>query len=225
LGQANLPFEDLVAGWADAWRQRFDVGLARGPWGTFRFLESVGAGLLADSMAEIKEGRADYIRQAKGGHGRMAAALRLFHGLLGRMAAMRFNLSVDGRDRSGEYLLLEVLNFGAAGPNLRLAPHAAPSDGLLDVVLVDEHHRRDLADHLSLSSRMDSVRTPTLPVYPGRHITLSCGGCHLHLDDEVWTGQRAEDPIVIDLSVEPHALTFLVPHVSVRPLTAAAPPG
>ena len=171
LGQANFPFEDLVAGWADAWRQPFDIGLARGPWGTFRFLEGVGAGLLADSMAEIKEGRADYIRQAKDADSRMAAALGLFHRLLGRMAAMPFNLSLDGRDHSGEYLLLEVLNFGAAGPNLRLAPHAEPSDGLLDVVLVDEHHRRDLADHLSLS-RMDPVRTPALPVYQGRHVTL-----------------------------------------------------
>ena len=80
LGQANFPFEDLVAGWADAWRQPFDIGLARGPWGTFRFLESVGAGLLADGMAEIKEGRADYIRQAKGADARMAAALVLFRG-------------------------------------------------------------------------------------------------------------------------------------------------
>lgn len=38
LGQANLPFEDLVAGWANAWRQPFDIGFARGPWGTLRFL-------------------------------------------------------------------------------------------------------------------------------------------------------------------------------------------
>lgn len=216
LGQANIPFEDLVAGWADACRQPFDIGLARGPWGTFRFLESVGAGLLADSMAEIREGRADYIRQAKGADDRMAAALGLFHRLLGRMAAMRFNLSLDGRDHSGEYLLLEVLNFGAAGPNLRLAPHAEPSDGLLDVVLVDEHHRRELTDHLSLS-RIDPVRTPALPVYRGQHVTFSCESCNLHLDDEVWTGQRAgEDPIVIDMVVEPQALTFLVPRASVR---------
>jgi diacylglycerol kinase (ATP) len=217
LGQANFSFVDLVAGWADAWRQPFDIGLASGPWGTFRFLEGVGAGLLADSMAEIEDGRADHIRQTRDADGRMAAALGLFHRLLGRMAAMRFNVSLDGDDRSGEYLLLEVLNFGAAGPDLRLAPHAEPSDGLLDVVLVDEHHRRDLADHLS-SSRMDPVRTPPLPVYQGRHITLSCGSCNLHLDDQVWRGPQSwAEPIVIDLVVEPRALTFLMPRAPVRP--------
>jgi diacylglycerol kinase (ATP) len=216
LGQANIALEDLVAGWVDGWRQPFDIGLASGPWGTFRFLEGVGAGLLADSMAEIEEGRADDIRQANDADGRMAAALGLFHRLLGRMAAKQFSVSVDGHDHSGEYLLLEVLNFGAAGPRLRLAPHAAPSDGLLDVVLVDEHHRRDLADHLSLS-RTDPERTRALPVYQGRHVTLSCGSCNLHLDDTVWTEQRAgEDPIIFDLVVEPQVLTFLVPRAPVR---------
>lgn len=211
LGQANLPLEDLVANWTAGRRQLLDIGVARGPWGMFRFLESVGAGLLAESMAEIKAGRADYIRQAKRADGRMAAALGLFRRLLGRMTAMRFDVSVDGRDRSGEYLLLEVLNFGDAGPNLRLAPDAVASDGLLDVVLVDEPHRDDLADQLSLS-QTDSLHTSALPVYQGRHVTLSCERCTLHLDDEVWTQQRAgKDPIVIDLFIEPQALTFLVP--------------
>jgi diacylglycerol kinase (ATP) len=209
LGQVNIPIEDLVAGWADARRQPFDIGLARGPWETFRFVESVGAGLLADGMAEIREGRADDIRQAGDADGRLAAARGLFHRRLGRTAPLRFNLTLDGRDLSGDYLLLEVLNFGAAGPNLRLAPHAGPSDGLLDVVLVDERHRRQLADHF-LSSRI-TASTPALPVYQGRHATLSCGGCNLHLDDEVWGGQPAgPDAVVIDLSVEPKALTFLV---------------
>jgi diacylglycerol kinase family enzyme len=143
----------------------------------------------------------------------MAAAVALFHRQLGRMTAIPFNVTVDGHNRSGEYLLFEVLNFGTAGPNLRLAPCAEPSDGLLDVVLVDEHHRRALAHHLS-SSRMDNVRMPALPVYQGRHIALSCGNCNLHLDDEVWTQKgTGEGSIVIDLFIDPQALTFLVPRV------------
>ena len=114
---------------------------------------------------------------------------------------MRFDLSIDGRDHSGEYLLLEVLNFSAAG---------------LDVVLVDEGQRRDLADHLSLS-QIPTASTPALSVYQGRQITLSCGSCDLHLDDKVWPKQQsATEPIVVDLSVEPKALTFLV-RTSVHP--------
>ena len=207
VGQADGSFEDLVADWAAGRPQRFDIGVARGPWGTFRFLESVGAGLLADSMAAINEGKADHIAQTKGAAGRMAEARGLFDRLLSRMAAIPFGVSVDGHDRSGEYLLLEVLNFGASGPNLRLAPDALAFDGLLDVVLVDAHHRRDLADHLS-----SSPQVPALPVYRGRQVRLSCDRCTLHLDDEVWARQRpGEDPIVVELSIEPQALTFLVP--------------
>ena len=206
LGQADAPYEDLVADWAAGRPQRFDIGVARGPWGTFHFLESVGAGLLADSMAEINAGRADHIARARGAAGRMAEARGLLHRLLGRMAAIPFAVSVDGHDHSGEYFLLEVLNFGASGPNLRLAPEAVAFDGLLDVVLVDHHHHRDLADQLS-----SSPQAPALPVYQGRQITLSCDRCTLHLDDEVWARQQpGEDPIVVELFIEPQALTFLV---------------
>jgi diacylglycerol kinase (ATP) len=211
LGQADLSFEQLVAGWAGARRQPFDVGIARGPWGARRFLEGVGAGLLADSMADIKAGKADHIRRASDAESRMAAALGFFQRTLGRMAATRFDLSVDGRDLSGDYLLLEVLNFGVAGPDLRLAPHADPSDGLLDVVIAEERHRRDLADFLSASG-MGPLRAPALPVYQGRHLTLSCGSCNLHLDDKVWPGQQpGAAPLAIDLDLEANALTFLVP--------------
>lgn len=209
LGQANFTIEDLVAAWADARRQPFDIGVARGSWGTFRFLEGVGAGLLADGMAEIRGGRADYIHQATDSDDRMSAARGFFRRLLARMPSTQIKLSLDGRDFSGHYLLVEALNFGAAGPNLRLAPQATPSDGLLDIVLVDENHRRDLADYL-LSSRIDPEHLPELPIYQARHISLSCGRCHLHLDDEVRTAAGSEErPTVIDLSLEPNALTFL----------------
>jgi diacylglycerol kinase family enzyme len=215
LGQADVPLEDLVAGWADARRQPFDIGVASGPWGTRRFLEGVGAGLLADGMSEIREGRAGSIRERRDAAGRMAAARDLFQRLRDRMAATWVDLSIDGRDLSGEYLLVEVLNFGVAGPNLRLAPQADPFDGLLDAVLVDEPHRRDLAAHLSPAPD-DLARTPALPVYKGRHITLSCGDSNLHVDDEVWTEHRAGgDPISVELTIEPKALTFLAP-ASVR---------
>jgi len=216
LGQADVPLEDLVAGWAGAQRQPFDIGVARGPWGARLFLEGVGAGLMADGMAEIKQGRAGSIRELEDANSRMAAARGLFQRLQVTIPAMRLDLSVDGRDLSGEYLLVEVLNFGTAGPNLCLASGAGPSDGLLDVVLVDEQHRRDLAAHLS-TSPSDPARPPALPVYQARHVTLSCERCNLHLDDQVWTEHRAGgDPILVDLTVEPKALTFLAP-ASVRP--------
>lgn len=207
LLQEGMPVEELVAGWADAYRQPFDVGVARGSWGTFRFLESVGAGLLAEAMAEIEEGGAGYVNELEDADERIAAALDLFGRLLPRAPARSFTISLDGRDLSGEYVLVEALNFGVAGPNLRLAPQAGASDGLLDLVLVDQRTRRDLLDQLPVPGA-DPSRRPDLPVFRGRHIRLRCGDARLHLDDELRSDVDHGD---VDLTVEPGALTFLVP--------------
>src|SRR6185369_915874 len=44
------PTEALVAGWATARRSPLDLGVATGPWGTRRFIESVGGGLVSNGI-------------------------------------------------------------------------------------------------------------------------------------------------------------------------------
>ena len=55
--------------------------------------------------------------------------------------AHELQITLDGEDLSGEYILLEVMNIQHIGPSLHLAPDANPGDGLLDVVLVKAAHR------------------------------------------------------------------------------------
>jgi hypothetical protein len=70
-----------------------------------------------------------------------------------------------------------------------------------------------LADRLSLS-RVETP-TPALRVHQGRHIAISCLACNAHLDDDVWTGRGpGDESIVIDLTIEPKALTFLAPRIA-----------
>src|SRR5690606_6349073 len=114
------PLDEIVAGWATAARQPFDVGVARGPWGTFRFLESMGAGLLAQVMAEEKRGHVPHVRRMEDAGARLEAARDLYQRHLTEIAAVHFKVAADGVDCSGDYLLLEVMNVGVAGPNLRL---------------------------------------------------------------------------------------------------------
>src|SRR5207244_757183 len=52
LGLADVPVERLIAGWKHARRVRFDIGTARGPWGSSRFIEGVGLGLFAWTLPE-----------------------------------------------------------------------------------------------------------------------------------------------------------------------------
>jgi diacylglycerol kinase (ATP) len=208
LGLTGMPFPDLIAGWAHATRQPFDIGVARGPWGTFRFLESVGAGLLSETMAAIDFGWASHVNEIEHTEERIGAALVVFREILLGMSSSHFEIRLDGRELSGAYLLVEALNFGAAGPNLQLARHANYSDGLLDLVLVEEHRRQLLGAELE-RFRSDPQQAPTLRVHRGRRLEVRCEQCLVHLDDELWKEDAAG--VTIDVSLEPGALTFLVP--------------
>jgi len=56
----------------------------------------------------------------------------------------RWQLALDGRDLSGNYLMVEVFSTRETGTRLKLAPKADPGDGLLDVVYIKEHDRENL---------------------------------------------------------------------------------
>ena len=47
--------------------------------------------------------------------------------------AKRVEITLDGKDFSGEYILVEVMNIQYIGPSLHLAPSADPGDGQLEV--------------------------------------------------------------------------------------------
>lgn len=205
LPQSSIP--KLVAGWARGQRRPFDLGVVD-PGKPSRFIESVGVGLLSDSIAEIAEGAAGYVDQLSDATDRLEAAIDVLRQELGRMEPVHVELSLDGRAVSGHYLLVEVLNFGVAGANLRLARDAHPADGMFDVVLVDEGQRRQFMDDLP-RYRSDPSNARILPTYRARRVTLSCGPCRLHVDDKIRrrdNGQRH----TLELSVEPRALTFLI---------------
>lgn len=220
LNQRDIAVEDLVAGWADGRAQPFDLGLATGPWGEFVFLESVGAGLLADAIAEVDQGSAGHVNEHDDPDDRLTAAWALLDRMLREAPARQFELTLDGRDLSGEYVLVEALNFGAAGPNLRLAPQASPSDGLLDLVLIDEEAREALLRQFPLL-REDPGLVPAFRSYTGRRLQMHCGGATLHLDDEL---ERADaDSGEIHVSITPGAVTFLLSGAGAEARSAGLP--
>lgn len=206
LGVASCSPDDLVDGWADAERQSFDLGVATGPWGTFRFLESIGLGLVAEVIAEVKGGTLGVINRIPDPQLRLDAARRACEDMAGRMRPIELDVAVDGRRVTGQVVLMEAMNFGAVGPNLQLTPGASCHDGLLDLVFTQDAEREQLVSHL----RQEGLSPPSLNTLRGRSITLWCSPCHLHLDDQLWT---LTAPLAgpIELSVEPDALTFVVP--------------
>jgi diacylglycerol kinase family enzyme len=210
LSLADRPLESLVAGWATASRCRFDIGVAAGRWGRVRFVESVGIGLLADVIAEIDTGAAGYVNDLSNGQARIAAALDLLALHLKSCRALSVHLVVDGKDLSGEYLMVEVMNFGAAGPNLHLSPDAEAGDGLLDVVLVEDADREDLLRRLPMAIDLPGCLRH-LPVHQGREVTLVCDTAVMHVDDDLWRLGSPDIGTEAAFSVEGGAITILVP--------------
>jgi diacylglycerol kinase family enzyme len=209
LGLRGRDLPRLIAGWNDATPRPFDVGVARGPWGERRFLESVGVGLLSEAISTIDEGHAGYDNEIGHTEARLNAALDVFRHTVVGIPNAKVELWLDGKNLSGRYILVEALNFGAAGPNLSLAPDGDPSDGLLDLVLAEEADREPLRDQLD-RFRSDPMAASRLRTHRGRRIELRCDGCLLHLDDQLW---RAREGTVatVEITVEAGALTFLIP--------------
>jgi diacylglycerol kinase (ATP) len=194
---------DVVAGWSTAARMPFDLGRARAGAREWLIVEGAGAGLvpagIARAQAELNK-RAETTPACE-----VEAAIGTFRDTLQTLQPERWTITVDGTQLSDDFLLVEVLNIPAVGPNLEFAPDATPGDGYLDVVLAREHDREEL--NVYLQRRVDGAASrPALPRHRARQVTLEGRG-DLHIDDER-IDARGLGPLSI--VIQPAALTVLV---------------
>jgi len=197
LGIAGEPHE-LAAGWRDAHPHALDVGLACGPWGRRLFLESVGLGALAKATVKAEDSG------AKGGDGieRGRKALRK---VLRKLKAKRRDVAVDGRLLEDDLLLVEIMNIGTTGPNLRLAPHTDPGDGLLDVVTIRAEQRNDMLAWLDAPD----TSAPPIAVERGRGVTIAWHGSPLRIGDYFPAEPDHSETVTIEL--QPEGAKVLLP--------------
>jgi diacylglycerol kinase (ATP) len=210
LSLVGRSLESLISGWAQGRRCLFDIGVASGRWGSVRFVESVGVGLLADTIAEIDTGSATYVNDLSHGKARIDAAFELLREHLKTCKPSPVKLVIDDADVSGEYLMVEVMNFGAAGPNLHLSPDAEPGDGLLDVVLIGEPERAELLRRLPGADDLASAFR-TLPVHTGKHVSMRCEHGVMHVDDRLCRLGSPETGVDVQMGIEAGVITIVVP--------------
>jgi diacylglycerol kinase family enzyme len=185
LGDAG----ELIESWSASPRARhpFDLGEVVAPWGEGRFVEGVGGGLIADLIDREDEVAAE----AKLLGGETDRALHLLSELVSEARMRRWQIKADGKDLSGEYFSVEVLNIRFVGPNLPLAPHAFPGDGLLDVVLLGKDDRQPLLDYLEKRMHLASGQLPELRCMRARDIEINAPtGMRWHLDDKNWPRKK-----------------------------------
>ena len=191
------PLDTLVEGWAHTAPQSLDVGIARGEWGERFFFESVGAGLIPSGIAAAKA-------QEGSSTSKPEDAARTFRDTLARLEPQRWTISVDGREHSGEFLLVEVLNIPSIGPNLVLSDEANPSDGLFSVVIATEQHRAVLDAYLSRRISGSERPLSMAPIHATR-VEIH-GSTDVHVDDQLLS---TRSPQTVSMTIDPAVLEFL----------------
>lgn len=189
LGTANnlakifggfAPDSEQFSTLSEARRIHLDVAMASSPWGKSPFIESAGAGLLAQLMFDLSRAglkKAPTVKEAQ-------TELRK---LVETCPARSCHLTIDGQSFSEKLLLVEAMNTCTVGPNLKLAPDADPGDGCLDFVFLKETARKAFAEYLTdpehTEAPVEAVR--------GKSLSFEFEG-PAHADDLTWPSESAD---------------------------------
>lgn len=204
LGLTHMPPIATVHGLQQGIQRRFDVGRARGPWGERYFLESFGIGLLADLLRRYDPDAPKSVLR-----GVNAVTGALFH-----RQAISCRLEVDSEQQQLTCLLLEVANTPTISNGLRLAPHASPSSGELQLIWIEGTSLPSLTADIASVLTGHLEQQNNVHSRPARHLTLSWDGSPVHIDAEIWPAEQeasANGPVSALLEVLPGALTIHLP--------------
>jgi diacylglycerol kinase (ATP) len=201
----------IASEWRVAAVRPYDIGLLHAPWGEEVFVEAFGGGIFAES---IVRGRQEVEEPGSIVGPETDRAMLLLREVVNAARPRPWRIEVDGRDVSGDYLAVEVLNIRFAGPNVPLAAEADPGDGLLDVVLIGEQERRSLLEHLSGRLEHAAADLPHLRIERGRQVRLALARPFppLHIDDDIVgddIGALDVDEATFEIELEAGAIKLL----------------
>lgn len=187
----------LAQGWQAASKVPFDLGLVSDGNLRQRFAEALGWGVFPGAIAQAHlDSRPASVRRT------LKRDRKRFRAVAEQAPARFYQVEVDGRDVSGEYLLLEIMNVPLLGPRLELSPGSDPSDGTFEVVLVGPAERQLLAE-LGKTGIMSSG----LKVERGSNIRVTASEGVLHRDGQLV--RHVPGPRTFEIHVEPAAISYL----------------
>jgi diacylglycerol kinase family enzyme len=204
----DAPLDRLIGRWSDATPTPVDLGMAHGPWGEELFIEACGLGVFP-RMLEIAAAREKLTAAERAP---LKWGIELMMELVGSSRAQRWSVTLDGRDLSGDYIVLEAMNIQHIGGGIELAPAADPTDGVLDVIAVREEDRASFMEYLGEVKPIGGF------AHRGKHLEISCAETLSHIDDEPWperdAGYRedreAAGSATVTISVLPGAIEVLL---------------
>jgi diacylglycerol kinase (ATP) len=213
MGLTGRALEPLITEWESARRTSFDIGEAKGPWGSNYFVEGVGLGLFAATILNIEERQDAKLAATVCREDEITRILQILKEQVQEHRPRKIKVRLDEEDLSDDYVLIQALNIRYAGPNLDLAPGADTNDGLLDVVLLPRGEEGKLSRYLTHCISRKSAKA-SLTVRRGRRLQIESNGLPFHIDDKAWSegnDKHTARSNAMSINVGPHSVLFLCP--------------
>ena len=144
----------------DGVRKALDLGEANGQ--PFACIASLGYDSDANRIAN----------EAKLVRGNMVYAYAAIRALMAWKPA-RFTVRLDGREHRFEGYTVAAANTGYYGGGMNMAPAADPSDGLLEVVMVEQISKLKFVANLPKVFKGTHVDEPTISVHRAREVEIA----------------------------------------------------
>lgn len=188
----------IVKSWRQASPVPFDLGLLSDGAVRRRFAEGVGWGVFPEAIAQA------HLDPRRGSVGRtLKRDRKRFREVASRAPARPYEIEVDGRDLSGDYLLVEIMNVPLLGPRLELCKGSDPSDGAFEIVLVREGERQVLEE----LTRAGTIASGSALVARGSSIRVSAAEGLMHRDGQLLRHRPGARRF--EIQVEPSAISYL----------------
>jgi diacylglycerol kinase (ATP) len=193
----------IVRSWKNANYARITIGKIVNEPGADFFIESFGFGAFPQLMHRLEKKELTF---SGVGEDQKNEAIQFMHDVVENHPARECNLIIDGKDYSGKYIMVEIMNSPLFGPGLSPVEGVSTGDQFLDILLISENNREELQQYLI--KRMNSEKhAGVLPSVRGREIAVCWNGKHAHADDKLLD---ADFQRLTGISLGDHKLRFLV---------------
>lgn len=177
----TLDQDAIINSWARRIVRQVDVGKIEDFEPANFFIEGMGFGVfprLIRDMEKVDEALIDTPQKS------LSVAREKLHSIIQNYEAKYCYIEADGRDYSGKYLMVELMNMASIGPNLILAPMADPGDGFFELILIAEHQKDEFITYVEEKQQGKEGKIDA-QVIKAKNVTLQWEGKLAHIDDNL----------------------------------------
>lgn len=204
LGIKGSP-EEIISKWATCETRSFDIGRVSGLEKNPFLLESLGFGVFPKLMKAMKDRKESEVSEDP--EEELRDALKRLHDIILDYKTRECTILMDDQQVTGKFLMVEIMNIQSLGPNLNLAPLADPADGELDIILISESQREELAGYIERRLKYGKDEPFFYKAHRAKKVKVSWKGHLLHVDDELVKIEKSEE---LSIDVVQGVLEFLV---------------